>query len=460
MSEAPVSPSASELAPPPPPAARPVQEQERIRSIDVLRGLALLGILPVNIIAFAHIEDAYQFPTLAGGFTGVNYFVWLFTHVVFEGKMVSLFSMLFGAGLFLQVDRAERRRGRVGSARGLYFRRVGWLLLFGLAHAYLLWYGDILTYYALIGMLVYWMRRLYPLTLFLTGSILILLGPLLIVGLLLLAVQPPGSRPPPEPAAASASPGGSETPPAPDEAAKKRRQEKQSPAKIAEREREIREAGFFDLVRIRAPLTLFFEVKILLAYGLWRILGLMLWGIALVKWHGLSAQWSPRAYRACILVGFGIGLLLTLLSVGIVQLRDFALFQTKMAYSTIDYFGSLFMAAGYFGLIMLIVQKGWLSALQDRLAAVGQMAFTNYLTHTLICTFIFHGWGLGQFGLWPRSELFLLVLSIWLLQLIISPIWLRYFHFGPFEWIWRTLTYWRPQPFVRRRQPMASGSEG
>ena len=116
--------------------AEPISSTERIAAIDVLRGFALLGILPVNMVAFANVEAAYQNPAIIGEFTGLNYLSWLFTHLIFENKMVTIFSMFFGVGLFIQVDRAEQRRGRGGSARGLYFRRVGWLLLFGLAHAY------------------------------------------------------------------------------------------------------------------------------------------------------------------------------------------------------------------------------------------------------------------------------------------------------------------------------------
>jgi uncharacterized protein len=423
--DAPLDTPARRAADAGPESPQPVQAEERIRAIDVLRGFALLGILPMNIIAFAHVEAAYNNPLIAGGFSGWDYAVWLASHLLFDSKMITLFSVLFGAGLFLQVDRAERKRGRVGSARGLYFRRVGWLLLFGLAHAYLLWYGDILTYYALMGMLVYGMRRWSAPRLFLAGLVVILSGSMLLTGLLL----------------ASASPSHLE---------KTLKADEKAVVEARKAEEKVREAGFFQMVSLRAGFTLVTQAKLIPAYALWRILGLMLWGIALIKWHGLEASWPPRAYVRCMLVGFSAGLLLTLTDILIMQLHQFAAFQRELAFFTVANFGSLFMALGYFGLVMLAVQKGWLRRLQDRLAAVGQMAFTNYLMHTLICTFIFHGWGLAQFGLWRRSELIVLVLSIWLLQLALSPIWLHFFRFGPFEWIWRSLTYWHVQPLWRQ----------
>ena len=100
----------------------------------------------------------------------------------------------------------------------------------------------------------------------------------------------------------------------------------------------------------------------------------------------------------------------------------------------------------WIGLAMLICQKGWLTGLRRRLGAVGRMAFTNYLTHTFVCTFLFYGWGLGLFGKLSRVQQFGVVLVIWAFQLIVSPWWLDRFQFGPFEWIWRSLTYWKPQP--------------
>lgn len=414
--------------------AEPITSTERIVAIDVLRGFALLGILPVNMVAFAHVEAAYQNPAIIGDFTGLNYLSWLFTHLIFENKMVTIFSMLFGVGLFIQVERAEQRRGRVGAARGLYFRRVGWLLLFGLVHAYLFWFGDVLTYYAIMGMLIYWVRRWKPKTQIILGVVLLVLGSLILTGLgYFLELSRDYVKSHPEMVKEA------------EEFKKMEEGFNPPPAKMAEEAKKVREAGFFELVQLRARQTFQFQVLGMLTFTLWRFSGLMLIGIALYKLGAFQLEWTQQRYRKWMCMGFLVGIPLTCYATSLrYGLTDFAVAVRIMG--TWDACGSLFMAAGYFALVMLMVKEQWYPALQYRLAAVGQLAFTNYLMHTLICTFIFHGWGLAQFGTWPLWSLSLLVLGIWVLQLILSPIWLKQFRFGPAEWVWRSLTYWKRQP--------------
>jgi uncharacterized protein len=141
---------------------QPVTEKERIVSIDVLRGFALLGILPMNIQYFSMISAAYENPTAYGDLKGANYWVWLLCHVLADQKFMTIFSMLFGAGILLMTSRIEAT-GKPSAA--LHYRRMGWLILFGLAHAYLLWSGDILVAYGMCGLLVYLFRKLRPRTL-------------------------------------------------------------------------------------------------------------------------------------------------------------------------------------------------------------------------------------------------------------------------------------------------------
>ena len=142
--------------------ARPVTSSERMASMDVLRGFALLGILTMNILSLGLPSTARLNPYVAGGFTGINYFAWLVGYFLFDEKMITIFSMLFGAGLVLMTDRSNQP-GR--STAALYYRRVGILLVIGLIHAYLIWDGDILVSYALCGMLAYPLRTLSPRTL-------------------------------------------------------------------------------------------------------------------------------------------------------------------------------------------------------------------------------------------------------------------------------------------------------
>jgi uncharacterized protein len=113
----------------------------------------------------------------------------------------------------------------------------------------------------------------------------------------------------------------------------------------------------------------------------------------------------------------------------------------------VNLYGSIIVALGHIGMMMLIIRHGYFEWLTRRLAAVGRMALSNYLTHSIVCTTIFYGYGLGYYGHISRLQSVFLVLAIWIAQLIYSPIWLRYFRFGPAEWLWRSLIYWKLQPF-------------
>src|SRR6266446_3351724 len=151
-------------------ALAPVVREERIASIDVLRGFALLGILWMNVVAFALPGAAYADPTIAGGARGANLLFWLFSQILVEGKMRTLFSMLFGAGVILFTSRAEARgaESRIGD---LYYRRTLWLIAFGLLHAYFIWSGDILYGYGVAGLLLFPFRHLPARTLIIAGLV-------------------------------------------------------------------------------------------------------------------------------------------------------------------------------------------------------------------------------------------------------------------------------------------------
>src|SRR5438445_2514093 len=177
------APSSSEVIHVEPlPAPRPgaVPEADRIQSIDVLRGFALLGILVMNIQSFSMILAAYENPTAYGNLEGANYWVWFFSHVLADQKFMTIFSMLFGAGIVLMTSRQEETTGR---SAAVHYRRMGVLALFGMLHAYLFWYGDILFGHALCGMLVYLCRRLRPFALLLIGFFSIALPALFVLAI-------------------------------------------------------------------------------------------------------------------------------------------------------------------------------------------------------------------------------------------------------------------------------------
>lgn len=411
----------------------PVRPDERIASIDVLRGTALLGILSVNIWGFALPYTVFLDPTLAGGWDRWNRGVWVVFHLLAEQKMMSLFSMLFGAGLIVMVRRSDARGS---SLLGIYYRRIAWLLVFGLLHAYLLWEGDILVPYALCGLVLYPFRRLRPRTQLILGLLVFLSQVAMTAGLGLLLLNLREA-----------------TEPKNDQGSKELRELRQSlednlfpPRDIDEQIDEHRE-GYVPQFWRRASDNISLQTGDFLLWAGPRAGGLMLVGMALMQWGVFAGTRSYRFYVRLILAGYGLGLPLVAYGIHDMMAHDFDFLRQYVVSGHFNYVGSLFVALGHTGLVMLICKAGLLPWLTVRLAAVGRMALSNYLMHTIICTTLFEGWGFGLFGRLNRVELLGVVIAIWLMQLVVSPLWLRRFRFGPMEWLWRSLTYGRLHAF-------------
>ena len=151
------------------------------------------------------------------------------------------------------------------------------------------------------------------------------------------------------------------------------------------------------------------------------------------------------AYVVMMAVGLFLGLPLCYLAHSGLRAHDFDFFHRFMVDNQFNYWGSVLVALGYIGAVMLVCQKSLMRGLTRRLAAVGRMALTNYLFHSIVCTSLFYGFGFGLYNHLERFWLFLIVLAIWTVQLLLSPVWLRRYRFGPAEWLWRTLTYGRRQ---------------
>jgi len=401
----------------------PVSIAERVIALDVLRGFALLGILVMNIQAFSMPEAAYFVPTVYGNLDGINLWVWTVSHVLMDQKFMALFSILFGAGIVLQTAKADTRGI---NATGFYYRRTFWLLVFGLVHAYLFWAGDILTTYAICAALVFWLRKLSPRNLLIIGICVLLVSPLLTFGSYKSLQFAPADVV--QNVAAEFSPS----------------------EEVIQAEVAAYRGGWIAQMAARVPSSVTTHTSGLLFYLLWRASGLMLVGMALYKWGVLSAARTPGFYNRLIVIGFGVGLPVVAYGVYINFSNNWGVLYSRIGPGTLyNYFGSVFVAFGYLGLVMRMVQLGIFSSLQKRLAAVGRMALTNYLLHTILATLLFYGYGFGLFGSVPRWGQVLVVLMIWGIQLVISPLWLRYFRFGPFEWLWRSLTYKCIQPMKR-----------
>jgi len=318
----------------------------------------------------------------------------------------------------------ERAEAKGQSPRRLHYRRMLWLILFGLLHGYLLWYGDILYTYGMCGLLVYLFRKCEP-------------NRLIVFGILAIAAA----------SAITLIFGWTIQFWPAENVAEMQQMWRPDAARIAAEMNAYR-GGWLDQMQHRVPF--FFETQaIFFLLFFWRPAGAMLLGMALYKLGALSAQRSTRFYAALIAAAVLVGLPLIVYGVRLNEAAGWSLEWSFFHGSQLNYWGSVLVSLGYVGLVMLVCKSGALGWLRASLAAVGQMAFTNYLLQTIICTTIFYGHGLGYFGYIERTGQIRIVFAVWAFQLIVSPIWLRHFRFGPFEWLWRSLTYGSPQPFRR-----------
>ena len=430
---------------------RPVSEQQRLQNVDILRGIALLGILLMNIDVFAMPE--YFSKPWRHDPSNINFWYRAVITVLFEGKMRALFSMLFGVGILLFSTGKEKSGWPV---TWLFYRRMWWLILFGIADAHLLlWIGDILYLYGVCGLIAYLFRKMKP--------VYLAIGvPLVAIVSFVVEVQfYQDTR-----AKLLAN----------NEAVQAQQQhatltEEQKNAIDAWREyrsyflpnmEEVAEhtakmkSDYAGVAGYLRPLAFDWQTKFL-QYMLGDAIALMLLGMALYKWGFLSGKWTQREYVITMIAGYGIGLPLVIWNYmyNYSFNKDVQTSLDHMAVTPIPWMGLIYpfqrmlLVMAHASLILILLQKGVLSGLMKRLGDVGRMAFTNYVMHTVICTLVFFGYGLNQFDEWEYYQLYYLAAVIWVFQLWLSPLWLKYYLFGPLEWVWRSLTYWKLQPFQR-----------
>lgn len=435
----------------------PVQAAERIASIDVLRGFALLGILVMNINAFALPAAAYANPHVAGGAEGADLWTWLLSHLLFEFKMVTIFSMLFGAGLVLMSERAAARGGEV---KGVYLRRNLWLLVIGALHGYLLWFGDILFHYGLSGLLLYFFRRWPARRLLAIAAALILINvPLFLwFGSMALEQKRLAERAEGKLAAGAKPEELDEEERGALEQWGGMRPEMAPTAEDLRAEIDVHRDGYRGILVGRAKRTLMMQTVYFLLFGMWRTTGAMLLGMALMKLGVFSARLPARFYSGWIVAGYGAGLPIVWIGARGMIAHRFDLEYMVGGVGVFNYFGSLLVAMAHVGVVMRLCQSGALGWLRERLAAVGRLALSNYLLQSAVCTTLFYGYGFGLFASLSRAELQGVVLAVAALQLAVSRPWLERFRFGPVEWAWRSLTYGKRQPLLAARPaPEAAG---
>ena len=407
----------------------------RIVTIDAIRGFAVCGILVMNIVSMGMPVYAYVDPHYYGGATGWDWFAWAAAYVLVDGKLRALFTMLFGASLLLITDAAEDRTP--GPIR-THYARIFWLFVFGMLHAWFVWYGDILVDYAIAGAIAFFARKwdkgaigfaAFCLIGFSLAHSLIEYHDMQLLQRLATLPHPPTD--------------------AVREWNKVLAQTLPFPGTVAH-EVDLYRGGFADVFRMRAETTTAYQT-LYLPISMPETLGFVLLGMLLYRLDFWSGGWSKPAYVRTVLAGVVTIPLYSPLVIAI-EAHHFNPAFLPLA-DVVTLLLRPFLALAYAAAIILAIQSGSARWLTARLTAAGRMAFSNYLGTSLIMTTIFYGYGFGLFGQLHRAQLYGLVLGQWLLILGWSPLWLRYFRYGPFEWAWRSLSRGR---FVTFRQAIAS----
>jgi uncharacterized protein len=395
--------------------------EQRHISLDAMRGFAVMGILAMNIIGFAMPEWAYITPAAYGGETFADQMACLFSFVFIDGKMRGLFSLLFGASLMLVIDRAVAKGE---SAAQVHYRRMAWLAVFGLAHYFFIWFGDILFLYAIIGMIAFRFRNWPPERLVKIACIIFAVG-LALWGIQFGALQIFqyfATRP-------------------------------DATADMARQFRELMDSADLafniapDLALHRgsyAAITMdrldeWSTPLILVVQSIGETLPLMMIGMAMQKSGFMTGNWDAIDYRRWVMRMLPVGLLLTLvLGVWIVAVD----FDRITALAVFFFWGAIpriMLTVGYAAVLILIIRRYQNHPMLARVAATGRAAFSNYLGTSIVMTTIFYGYGFGLFGHVGRAGLWVFVLGASAVMLLWSKPWLMAFHFGPLEWLWRSL---------------------
>ncbi|MBX3562479.1 MAG: DUF418 domain-containing protein [Sphingomonas sp.] len=424
------------------PTSRAAPAARRIEALDFVRGVALLGILLINIVGFG-LADAQLNPMNAGGAEGANLLVWIVMQIGVEGTQRALFSMLFGASAILLVSRLEAA-GR-GDAADIYMRRNLWLIGFGFVNAYvLLWWGDILYAYGIAALALFPFRKLSARWLLATGAFVLLLAALwnLHDSLEMLRKHDAGE------AAQLQLDAGNALTTKQEQAIYAWEDARASfqavPENVAAVDARM-QAGYWSAFERARQINLMWQT-----WGTYRfffdVFGMMLIGMGLFRAGVLTLERRTGLYVAMMAGGYAVGLTVNFLETRWIidhQFGALAFAQANVSYDL----GRLAMTIGHLGALLLFVRSGMLGFIRRAFAAVGQMAFTNYLMHSAIALVLFVG--LGWFGQLERYQLYYVVAGIWAFQIGFSMLWLYWFRFGPLEWLWRWLTYLQRPPIRR-----------
>ncbi len=432
-------------------ATRPVTGQERVSTVDTLRGVALLGILAMNITSFGLPGWAYAIPlstplpVFNGPHATANTVAWFLRWMLAEGKMRALFSMLFGAGAVLLTSRAEAR-GAGDRTADIFTRRNMWLMLFGMLHCYLIWYGDILYFYGLIALIfLYPMRKLKAKTLFRAAAVVLLLNSMGHYGGQLAGTYDARRK------AIAADKVYREHKPLTEEQSSQikawheAQEDWRPPQKKIDEDVKAMTGGWAKAQGHNAKDA--FQGETFGAYLGWGdMLGFMLLGMGLYRNGFLTGKLRTRTYVWAAVIGLGVSWPLIFAGCWHAWKSGFDIF-TTMWWLMVPYdVGRITGVLGNAAVVLLVLKSGALKFLTRRLAAVGQMALSNYLLTSTSCKLLFCWTPLHWYGHLEYYKLYYVMAGVWAVNLTWSLIWLKYFQFGPAEWVWRSLTYWKRQP--------------
>lgn len=423
--------------------AAPVAQSERITILDSLRGFAILGILLMNIPSFGLTGDTFVLRE-----TGINYKTWYIINWIPDGTQRALFSMLFGAGIILFMRNIERKVEGVRQA-DYFFRRQLWLLFFSLVDVFLLlWNGDILLDYAVFGMMLFTFRNLSPKKLLIAAGVCLLL---------MLARENRDLYKDKQVIARGEAVAALDTTKVKLTAKQEEQlgamQDHKEKSSLEKREKRIKKnfekvssGSYEEVYQFRTERYLSHLVQYVF-FELWDVLLFMFLGMAFFKMGILTGESPAKVYWWMLIIGLGLGLLLSYLQMQQNVAYQYNSFEYSRHVSFSFYqLHRVLRSLGLFAVLMLMYKSGIFKWLFVLMRPVGQMAFSNYLMQSILCGLIFNSYGLGMFGKMQRIEIYYVVAAVWLFQIIFCNIWLRYYRFGPFEWAWRSLTYWQRQP--------------
>lgn len=415
-------PAPLEPPPAPPEPLGPVSTSERVDTIDILRGMALFGILAANIRGFAGPALVYMTPHLFWP-AFHDRLAQAFIDTFVQGKFITIFAFLFGVGFAVQFERAGQRGAKFGRT---FSRRMFVLFLFGLLHGLLIWFGDILLVYALNGFVLMLFRKRQDKTVKIWAAIALLLMPALMT-LMFIAAQA-GAKMPDMP-----SP---------------------KPAEITQQANIYEHGSWAELQTLRAGDSVKHNWGYLPFFS-WHILGLFLLGV--LAWRKRVFHPSPESlpkYRKAMWWGLAIGLAGNITATVLRWMFEPPMMPTTPVAYAVMILGMLatpVLSIGYICFVIVICQS---EAVRKRLrafGAIGRTALTNYLLQSIIGTLIFYSYGLELLGDVGPAVLLPLTFVLFAIQLAVSPWWLERFRFGPVEWLWRRLTYGGPLPMRRER---------